>query len=385
MVAKGTPWVRRINERRIVAELLTVESLSRAVLARRTGLSAPTVGKVVDDLMARGILQEGEASRGRPGKGRALGRPSRPVSLQRTTPRFIAVELSVGTTSLSALPVAGPDPDATWQEQFPTPDDAHGWKQALASVARKMRPRRPWAVLVSVPGVCDERRGRVLLSPNLHWTEEVDLVTLLGEVWKAPVVVVQEIRALALGQLKAGGGDADFLHVDFGTGVGGALVRGGSLYDGEVVLSGELGHTPVVGNRRPCGCGSTGCVETLVSRPGLLASLAAREGVQDARWEDLSERIRDREVEPWCREGLDAMATVIAGALNVTGLTRVVITGSLTRLPGCVVEHLTRRICQGAMWARFGEVHVQAAPRRRAQGLVTAALDRFLLPGQQEP
>ena len=70
-----------------------------------------------------------------------------------------------------------------------------------------------------------------------------------------PVLLVQEIRALALGHLTADPAAQDFLLVDFGEGVGGAIVLEGKLYSPSTPLSGELGHTPVPGNRRLCGCG----------------------------------------------------------------------------------------------------------------------------------
>jgi len=55
--------------------------------------------------------------------------------------------------------------------------------------------------------------------------------------------------------------------------------RAGRLYSGPLPLSGELGHTPVLGNNRLCGCGATGCIETLISRKGLIAS--AQEHLQE--------------------------------------------------------------------------------------------------------
>jgi hypothetical protein len=61
------------------------------------------------------------------------------------------------------------------------------------------------------------------------------------------------------------------------------------------------------------------------------------------------------------------------------GLPRVVMTGLLTELPGAV-EYVASRIREGAMWGRFGGVICQAAPRRRAAGLVGVGIDRLVLP-----
>jgi glucokinase len=235
-------------------------------------------------------------------------------------------------------------------------------------------------VLVSVPGVVDERDGRVLFSPNLHWTEKVELAALIRGIWDAPVLLVQEERALALGHHALEPALDDFLLVDFGDGVGGAVIVDGRPHANPLPVSGELGHTPVLGNPRRCGCGATGCLETLVSQPGLLASFATAQRRPSASWEALQDHVARRGVVPWLAEALDATGAVIAGAVNVLGLRHVVITGSLTELPAAVMEHLAAAIRRGALWGRFGEIVVQPAPRRRIAGLVTMGLDRLVLP-----
>jgi predicted NBD/HSP70 family sugar kinase len=145
-------------------------------------------------------------------------------------------------------------------------------------------------------------------------------------------------------------------------------------------VSGELGHTPVLGNRRACGCGSTGCLETLVSQQGLLASFQKAQRARTGTWEALVAHIAQQGVAPWLADALDATGAIIAGAVNVLGLRHVVVTGCLTEFPGMVVEHLTAAIRRGALWGRFGEIVVQTAPRRRIAGLVTMGLDRLVLP-----
>ena len=96
--------------------------------------------------------------------------------------------------------------------QFKTPTSADAWQEKVVQSAEKIQVRRPWAVMVSTPGVVDERAGRVLLSPNLHWSEHADLPWMLRQIWSAPVGLVQEVRALALGELGARPDGDDFMH-----------------------------------------------------------------------------------------------------------------------------------------------------------------------------
>jgi predicted NBD/HSP70 family sugar kinase len=378
--------LRRINQRKILGALLRQGAASRADLAKITRLSPPTAGHIVDELLSAGLLEEtgpDEAAGGPETANPRMGRPGRILRLDRSRPRIAAIHLGVSRTQVALLPVGIPDPDR-WPSERPTPRSPRAWIRELAAAARRLPPGRVEAVLLSVPGVVDERRGRVLFSPNLHWTEEKSFEDLVRPVWDAPVRIVQEIRALALGHLAVEPEGGDFLLVDFEDGVGGAAVVGGALFTGPLPLSGELGHTPVLGNRRPCGCGSSGCMETLASRPGLLASFAADHRKGPHAWPALVRDVEGRGLRPWLTTALDAAAAAIAGALNVLGVRRVVVTGCLTELPTAAVGYLSQAVARGSMWARFGEVACAGAPRRRMAGLVSAALDRLLIPGVDE-
>jgi hypothetical protein len=66
--------------------------------------------------------------------------------------------------------------------------------------------------------------------------------------------------------------------------------------------------------------------------------------------------------------------------LNVLGLRRVVITGSLGELPPTVLDHLSLAIRSGTMWARFGSVECTGERRQRLSGLVATGIDRFIVP-----
>jgi predicted NBD/HSP70 family sugar kinase len=373
-----------INKRTLLRRLQRLGVASRADLARSLGMSYPTAGKIADELLELGVLEE-VSDEDEPGprdgarRPARMGRPGRRLQLNRSKARFLGIQLGVSETSLSPLPI-GIDREDHWAMEVDTPDSAEDWVRELRRAASELPARDFWGVLVSVPGIVDERAGRVLFSPNLHWTERVELAGLIQQVWTAPVILVQEERALALGHQYLDPQSEDFLLVDFGDGVGGAAVLGGKLHESPLPLSGELGHTPVVGGRRRCGCGAVGCVETLVSTRGLLQSFGEQPGRSSGSWAALGAALQRSGVEPWLAETLDATASVIAGALNVLGLRHVVISGSLTELPSAVMDHLSNAVVKGAMWARFGDVKVEAVPRRRTAGLVAVGLDRVVLP-----
>lgn len=379
--------LRRTNQRTVISLLLRLGSASRADLAKAAGISQPTAGKITAELLRLGVVQEiGSPGRETPGETEPgvarVGRPGQMVRLDDKRRRFVAVELGVTETRVAALPV-GVKLEDQRPYSFATPASADAWVKEMRVAAKKLGSPNLWGVLVSVPGIVDESVGRILFSPNLHWLEKVDLGAVLEQVWRLPTLLVQEIRALALGQLTAHPGGEDFFLADFGEGVGGAMVLDGKLFTNVMPLSGELGHSPVAGNQRRCGCGACGCLETLVSERGLLQSFAAAKGGAAEPWPALVKHVSEKGIEPWLAEALAVTGKVIAGALNVLGIQRVVITGLLTELPGAV-EYLASEIQRGALWARFGQVTCQGAPRRRAAGLVAVGIDRLVLPVDEE-
>ena len=367
--------LRLANQATLLEQLLGRKAASRAELAKATGMSKPTVGKIIDDLVRAGVVEELRISDdGRPG----LGRPGKQLRLATTRNRFVIVELGVESTRISALPPSPPDQER-WEVEFKTPTSAEAWQERVVHSAESLDVKRPWAVLISTPGVVDERAGRVLLSPNLHWTEQADLPWMLRQIWSTPVGLVQEVRAMALGELNTRPDRDDFMLVDIADGVGGAVMIDGRPYHGSLPMSGEIGHTPIPGNNRACGCGGRGCVETLANERGMVQSLREAKGNATATFADVI-RAADKELPQWLRSTFDAAAMCIAAGLNAYGVRRVVLVGRITELPAPATDYLIGAIQRSAMWSRFDAVAVTLAPKRRARGLIIAGIQRFVMP-----
>jgi predicted NBD/HSP70 family sugar kinase len=366
--------LRRVNQRLVLNHLLRHPLASRAQLAAALHMSQPTAGKVIADLLDSRVIEEVDS----PDAAAGPGRPGRMLGIDTRTPRFVLVQVGVRHTRLVAAPLMAATDDS-WSVCFRTPKAVEPLLQMIAGRRAGLALPRPWGVLVSVPGVVDEPAGNVVFSPNLHGSEGDRLARGLRELWDAPVCLVQEIRALALGHMLATAAD-DFLLTDFGDGVGGAAVIGGRLYDSPLPLSAEMGHSPVPGNRRRCGCGGRGCLETLVGRRGLLHTFAVHHRLTRPRWSQLVEHMPQRALPRWLIASLRHAGGHVAASLNVLGLRRVVITGCLAELGEPACEVLASAVRQGAMWQRFGELAVEFAPRRRAAGLIAAGIDRIVSP-----
>ncbi len=372
----------QLNRRAVLMCLQQLGPASRAELAKTLELSQPTVGKIVDELIRLGIVEEvGEPTTGfAPPAGRSkAGRPARLLSLNASTPRFLGIHLDVRETRFARMPVQPRSTDQ-WDLVLPTATSHAGWSQLLRQARKHLGSLDLLGVILSVPGIVDDSSGRVLFSPNLHWIEKIFLPDTLHEIWPLPIVMIQELQAMALGYRTLDRSDEDFLAVDIGEGVGAAAVVAGRLYSSQLPFSGELGHTPVAGNERTCGCGATGCLETLISRRGLLQSFAAESGLPEPALDALGLRIRQQGIPRWLVQTLDAAGAAMGSALNVMGLRKVVVSGVLNDLPDQVHTQLQAAITRASLWQRFGEISCTLSPRHHTAGMVAAGLDRLVMP-----
>ena len=368
--------LRLANQAHVLEALLALGVATRAELAKATAMSQPTAGKIVDELISARVIEELTNDETRPS---GVGRPGKQLRLARGEPRFVLIELGVERTRLLAAPLA-PSQEERWDVEFETPASEAGWLEELEKHARHLRSGKCSGVVMSVPGMIDERTGNILLCPNLHWAEGVSLGERLRDLFGARVELLQEVQALSLGQLAERPTEQDFLLVDVGEGIGGSIVLGGKPFQGPQPFAGELGHTPIPGNTRPCGCGGSGCLETLIAEPHLLQAFRSAAGEPELSLGDL-ERVLDHGEPPrWLAEALDATAMCVVGSLNVFGLARVVLTGALGRLPEPARQRLASTIEGSALWSRFDRVRVEFAPRRRARGLGMAAFQRIVVP-----
>ena len=127
------------------------------------------------------------------------------------------------------------------------------------------------AVGVGNPGFIDPVRGVSLFSANLKWENVPVAETLSGLIGGVPVFVDNDVRMYVYGEAVRGAGRG-FDHVmgiTLGTGIAAAMVNRGRLYYGGGFLAGEIGHIPLPGENALCGCGMSGCLETIASATGI--------------------------------------------------------------------------------------------------------------------
>ncbi|WP_240482473.1 ROK family transcriptional regulator [Microbacterium sediminis] len=316
---KVLPEHARAHNRALVAStIFHGGAMSRADVARATGLTRVTVSDLVAELIDAGIVTEhGTRPDGRPGKPAIL------VDLDRTGLQCVALDLSEsGEYRGAVMDLAG---TVIARRSVPRPPDRDGEAartavRALAAELIGAATARVLGVGVASPGVISPE-GVVVTAPNIGWTD-LPLQRLLGAELPAPVHVVNDADAATLAEHTLGGAGDDFMLVKVGRGVGaGVFIRGG-LAQGSRFSPGESGHVTVGTDEGPeCGCGRRGCLESWLSIRYLDSRIA--EGAErDEVLRDAGERL-----------GI-ALAPVV-GALD---LDEIVVAGPAAYLDGVLRE-----------------------------------------------
>ena len=271
--AKAThAQTREHNHRLVLRTVYDFGPISRAEVARSTGLTRTTVSDVVTDLLDEGIVEE--LGRGPSSGGKA------PILLGLVDDARLVVGLDLGESAFAGAlvnlrgeirrvverPVDGRDGD-----------DALGLVFDLVDELVAGAPSAPLGIGVGTPGLVDTRSGTIRWAVNLDW-QDLPLGGLLHERYGLPANVANDSQAAALAEYTFGAEPRrrpNLVTIKIGRGIGAGLVLNGALFQGDGFGAGEIGHVAVVDDGAACRCGRFGCLETVASSRAIAARASA--------------------------------------------------------------------------------------------------------------
>ncbi|MBV6404879.1 MAG: ROK family protein [Flavobacteriales bacterium] len=265
--------------------------------------------------------------------------------------------------------------------------DAGAFAEALVVAVRELVARSGGTlggIGIGAPNG-NQHTGTIVMAPNLPWKQDVPLAAMLGERLGVPCTLGNDANAAALGEWRygAGRGIDDLLVVTLGTGLGSGLIVEGRLLLGPFGNAGELGHTTVVIDGRPCTCGRKGCLEAYVSIRGMRETfrdlggdpaLLGTEGVlpiADAARAGVPEALQTfRSTARWLSVGL-------SNTVAITPPRRIVLFGGIARNGDLLLGPLRERFDRDLLNIHQGRVDVVLSelPEDDAGILGAAALD----------
>ncbi len=273
MIEKATrEQTRIVNQRLILKTIYHSEGISRAEIARVTGLTRPTVSDVVADLMEQGIVIE-------VGYGPSTGgRPPMCLSVDKDARHLVGVDLAIGDYRGAILDLRGNILHRD-RRRFSSTGEAASLSALYdlldALMASATRPLL--GVGVGAPGLIDAVAGVMVQGINQDW-HDVPLRELLETRYDVPVYIANDCHVAALGEYTFGKSDRDqdLVVINIEWGIGSGIVLGGKLFHGNPLGAGEIGHVRVVEEGTRCRCGKYGCLETVASAQSIVARTQER-------------------------------------------------------------------------------------------------------------
>ena len=353
--------VRDINRRIVLNLIRTRQPISRADLARVSGLQRSTISLIVEQLIEENWVLEGPTGR--------LPRGRRPTFLRLNDERvIIAVDIRPVQTTVALADANGKFISQEAMVTSPDPKIAlQGLIDCILRMKKSCRGKMIEGIGISLPGRFDHTSDRLVFAPNLAW-RDVDLRNPIVKETGLEVELENAANACVLAsvwfdRMEEG---RNLVVVTVSEGIGTGILANGQLVRGLNSMAGEFGHVPLDPKGPVCSCGSRGCWEVFASnRAALRYYLEESPQSGGLSFPDLLSRAEHGDTR--AAKALETMAHYLGRGMRmiVAGLApeRIVVVGDLTR-----------------SWHRFGsvieaEVQDQVLPGGVAPHLVPAYED----------
>ena len=372
---------RSANFRHVLREVWNTESVNRAAISRRTGLSRTTISDIVNELIDLGVVEESGAGASRGGRRPIL---LRPVSNSRAV---VGVEAGASHVDVVVMNLTGAVLSSAGAAHR-VPHDVEGTvdlieelvHRCIAESAVDERSILWMGLAVSSPLNGDDLRH--VSSMTMPAWDGIDVVDLFEDRIGLPVRMDNDanLGAVAEQWWGAGRGCDDFTYIKLGVGVGAGHVVGGALYRGSGGTAGEIGHMNIGGADR-CRCSRIGCMEMEVGSDAVVQSYV--ESV------DPPIPVTIDDVVAACNAGDQSAAEIVANAgarlgtaiapiLNLLNPRKIILSGPLARAGRVFLDAVVDSVSERSLPKSVAETSIINSEFEHltvAMGAATAALE----------
>ena len=345
--------LRRINQEDLRNHNLSVtldtllraqKPMSRADLAKETGLTKATLSLLASMLIESGVVQEGE-----PVVSTTYGRPSTPLEIHGGSIAGIGLQINTDGYGCLALDLNGDTLGREWVSEDMTGTDPYEIFAKLDAMTFPLESRlkrrgcKGVGAGFALPGIVTDDMW-LLVARNLGW-ENVNL-TRFNVVRRLDVVAGNEAKMAAIAQIPGYATERapflnvvdrtdSFIYLSTDIGIGGAVVRDGEVVMGSHGFAGEIGHLSVAMDGPLCSCGRHGCLEAFAGRRALVEAAGIAEDGDATSSEAIDMflqrwRAGDSDVAKVVDQAADALVSAIASAVNLVDVDTVLLGGLWT-------------------------------------------------------
>lgn len=353
--------IKNLNTAVILNAIRDHELVSRADIARESGLTPATVSNLTAELLELGLIveqQRGESSGGR-----------KPVllSISKTACYVAAVHISPNYVEAAVTDI---DANILWSARRPFfhgigPEKAMQYGSELVRLAQTHVPvgRKLSGVGVCVHGLVRSEDGVSVFAPNLGW-ENVAVGSMLQKATGLPVSVENDVRAMALAESWCGTArkNSDFVYLYVAEGIGGSIVVNNELFKGAGGFAGEFGHITIEPEGPLCSCGNRGCLQALASDTRVAQNYCLRRGVapDSLTYDDVIAAAKqgDTTAADEILKSVRYLGIALGNIINDLSPSLIILNGSILRLGSVVMPALKEAVRQRGLKKGNGAVSI---------------------------
>lgn len=366
---ESTPSDRSIDKRRIrkhfVLNVIREHGpLSRAEIAKQSGLNLPSVSSLMDDLIADGLVIEQEA------RLSLRGRRPIPVYLRDDAASVLGIDIGKRTTTTlltnlrakSLLSYERPTPELT------SPEAYTAWAMEVAeSILQEASGFMPplCGIGVALPGLVSSANsdaptvGEGAVVSGESWMAVEAMRKALSEAFGVEVLVDNDARINVPGATWFSNRQPKFKNfavLNIGIGLGLGILANGHVLRGAQGFAGEIGHIPLGREGVPCYCGLSGCLENAASGAAI-ADMAKERGYKTQDVEELAQMARegDAGAQEIFRIFAVALGRGVATIINLFNPEAIILSGKVSRAADVFLADLKTSMAAHALPAPFAE------------------------------
>ncbi|SHJ98048.1 ROK family transcriptional regulator [Paramaledivibacter caminithermalis] len=375
-------YIKQNNLKMILDIIKNKRSISRAEIVKITNMSPTSVSRIVGSLIDLGLVKETETS------SSGVGRKAILLDLDLESVMTIGVYINKHIINVGIVNFGG---EILYRDKIElNPKGTHPdtlINKACALIKdtikkSKIDPSKIIGIGVSLPGIINSKNGEVIFSAPLSW-ENIHIAKVIESELNIKTVVDNDVKLKALAESLYGVGrnSGKTALVNFGRGVGSALIIDGEIFRGVTNIAGEIGHITIDPNGILCECGRRGCLQTFIVEDNLI-----EEANKVKKIVDIKEIFEAAYIgESWAVSILDRAITYMCITINnivcMYNPDTIVLSGSLVEVYPEIIKEVEEK-CRTSIWTplrgTFKILYSELKSEADIIGPSTLALDTFL-------